>query len=112
MVGRWSSTAPVTGIVGMGCLGTWFLSRGNEGFFGEVGGEGYCFFGCGWCEVVGSDLILGLDCSCMGIVVSDVKGLAGKGKKSSGSRFDDDFYGRFSELDLDSVDEVREIREK
>ena len=47
----------------------------------------------------------------MGIVASDVKGLAGRGK-SSGSRFDDDFYGRFSDLDLDSVGEVREIREK
>ncbi|MFB6100265.1 MAG: hypothetical protein ABEK16_03235 [Candidatus Nanohalobium sp.] len=47
----------------------------------------------------------------MGIVASDVKGLAGKGK-GSGSRFDDGFYGRFRELDLDSVEEVREIREK
>lgn len=43
----------------------------------------------------------------MGIVASDVKVLAGDAEKS-GSRFDDDFYGRFSELDLDSVDEIRE----
>lgn len=48
---------------------------------------------------------------CMGIVASDVSRLAGDEKKD-GRRFSSDFYGRFSELDLDSVEEVREIRER
>ena len=47
----------------------------------------------------------------MGIVASDVKVFAG-GKKREGERFSDDFYGRFSDLNLDSVEEVREIREE
>jgi len=47
----------------------------------------------------------------MGIVIDDVKALAGE-SKDSGSRFGEDFYGRFKELDLDSVEEVREVREK
>jgi len=47
----------------------------------------------------------------MGIVVDDVKALTGD-SKDSGDRFGEDFYGRFKELDLDSVEDVREVREK
>jgi len=47
----------------------------------------------------------------MGIVDGVVKALTGE-SGDSGDRFGEDFYGRFKELDLDSVEEVREIREK
>lgn len=46
----------------------------------------------------------------MGIIAEDVKSLAGESKDSA-KKFGEDFYGRFKELDLDSVEEVREIRE-
>jgi len=47
----------------------------------------------------------------MGIIASDVKRFAGGDKKGE-ERFSDGFYGRFSDLDLDSVEEVRKLREK
>ena len=47
----------------------------------------------------------------MGIIASDVVRFAG-GRDKDSRRFKSDFYGRFSSLDLDSVEEVREIREK
>ena len=46
----------------------------------------------------------------MGIIAEDMKSLAGESKDSS-SRFGEDFYGRFKQLDLNPVKEVREIRE-
>jgi hypothetical protein len=46
----------------------------------------------------------------MGIVAGDVVRLAGA-KDRDGKRFSSDFYGRFGDLDLDSVEEVREIRD-
>ena len=47
----------------------------------------------------------------MSIVASDVENLTGN-KENGGDKNSDDFYGRFNDLDLDSVKEVRETREK
>lgn len=44
----------------------------------------------------------------VGIIASDVAGLSGRKEKNLGDRI----YGLMEEVDVDSVDEVRKLRER